>query len=296
MTRPRIVLEGEYVQITQSSLERRFMLRPDPDTTNTIKYCIGVAVEKYAMQLVGSLAEANHHHTILKDPHGRYPEFATWFHSYVARVQNRRFKRTDKAWSGDQMSVVRLIGRDTVIQKLIYILSNPVKDMLVERAIQWPGFSTYREFINGTPLRARRPPWYFSSEGSMPAEIEVSLTIPEDLGTREEVVAEVRAGVAAVEREMAEYRARTGKRVLGRRALLNQSWREAPVNPRKKRPFRPTVAGPRDAVRKALDHAAWFRQERRKAWLALCAGLPAVFPLGTYKVSHRVLAVPIPIG
>jgi len=142
MTRPRIVLEGEYIEITQSCLERRFMFTPDPETTNTIRYCIAVAVEKYGMELVGSLAEANHHHTILRDPKGRYPEFATWFHSYVARVQNRRFKRNDKVWSSDQMSVVRLIGRDTVIAKLIYIFSNPVKDMLLERAIQWPGFST----------------------------------------------------------------------------------------------------------------------------------------------------------
>ncbi len=296
MTRPRIVLEGEYIEITQSCLERRFMFTPDPETSNTIRYCIAVAVEKYGMELLGSIAEANHHHTILRDPAGRYPEFATWFHSYVARVQNRRFKRNDKVWCSDQMSVVRLIGRDAVIRKLVYILANPVKDMLVERAIQWPGFSTYREFINGTPLRARRPRNYFSSSGSMPAEIEVPLTIPEELGTREEVVAEVRAGVAAVEREMAEYRARTGKRVLGRRALLAQSWRDAPANPRKKRPFRPTVAGPRDAVRKALDHASWFRKERRKAWLAWCADLPAVFPLGTYKVTRRVVAVPIPIG
>ena len=68
------------------------------------------------------------------------------------------------------------------------------------------------------------------------------------------------------------------------------------MNPRKTRPFRPTVAGPRDAVRKALDHAAWFRQERRKAWLAWCAGIPTVFPLGTYKVTRRVLADSIPIG
>ncbi len=293
MTLPRMVLRDDYVLISHPCTQRQFLLRPDEETNNILAYCISYAVQEYGMLLIGALAESNHEHTLLKDPEGNFPEFVAWYHSYVARALNARWGRSENLWSTDQVSAVRLVGRDAVVRKLVYLFANPVQDMLVERACQWPGFSTYRNFLNGTPLRARRPHRYFNRSGRMPASIELALVIPEDLGPRDEFIAEVRAGVHEVERKMALYRARTGRRVLGRRAILAQSWRGAPTQPRKKSAFRPTVAGDRDGRLKALDLQAWFYEQRRAAWLAWCAGLPAVFPPGTYKLSRRLLAVPI---
>jgi hypothetical protein len=43
------------------------------------------------------------------------------------------------------------------------------------------------------------------------------MTIPPELGERDDVIAKVRAGVEAVEREVAEERSHTGAGVLGRR-------------------------------------------------------------------------------
>ena len=290
-----MVLQNDYVMIQHPCAQQQFLLRPDDDTNNIIEYCISYAVREYRMLLIGAIAESNHEHTLLKDPEGNFPAFLAWYHSYVARVLNIRWGRGENLWSTDQPSVVRLIGRDAVIRKLVYVFSNPVKDMLVERAIQWPGFSTYRNFLTGTPLRSRRPRWFFSRKGRMPATIELPLVIPDDLGPRDEVIAEVRAGVEEVERKMALYRARTGRRVLGRRAILAQSWRGAPAQQRTRNRarIRPVVAGRRDARLKALDLLAWFHAERRKAWLAWCAGLSVTFPAGTYKLSRRVPAVPL---
>lgn len=293
MTLPRMVLRNDYVLISHPCAQRQFLLRPDEETNNTLAYCISYAVQEYGMMLVGAMAESNHEHTLLKDPEGNYPAFLAWYHSYVARVLNLRWGRSENLWSTDQASAVRLVGRDAVVRKLVYLFANPVLDNLVERASQWPGFSTFHNFRTGTPLRAKRPRWYFSRSGDMPATIELPLVIPEDLGPRDEFVAEVLAGVREVERTMALERARTGRRVLGRRAILAQSWRGAPTQPRKKSEFRPTVAGDRDGRLKALDLQAWFYEQRRAAWLRWCAGLPAVFPLGTYKLVRRLLAVPI---
>ncbi len=293
VTAPRMVLRDDYVFITQTCTQRQFLLRPDEETNNIMAYCIGVAATRYGMLLIGAIAESNHEHTLLKDPEGRFPEFLAWYHGQVARTLNARWGRSENLWSSDQVSVVRLVGRRAVIRKLAYLYSNPVKDRLVERAIQWPGFSTYRNFLNGTPLRARRPHRFFSATGALPATIEVPLVIPADLGTREQVVAEVRAAVEEIERRVARYRARSGKRVLGRRAILAQSWRDAPTAPRKKTAIRPRVAGDRDARLKALDLLAWFHAQRRAAWLAWCAGLPATFPPGTYKIARRLVLIPI---
>jgi len=57
----------------------------------------------------------------------------------------------------------------------------------------------------------------------MPDALELPLTIPAELGPAAAVVAELRDRVRAVELERAAERARTGRRVLGRRAVRAQS-------------------------------------------------------------------------
>ena len=77
--------------------------------------------------------------------------------------------------------------------------------------------------MSGKPLRATRPKHFFAKRGRMPESVALKLTIPRELGDREEILAEVRARVAAVELEEARKRAATGRKVLGRYAVQRQS-------------------------------------------------------------------------
>src|SRR5262249_12991469 len=76
----------------------------------------------------------------------------------------------------------------------------------------------------------------------MPDAFELSLTIPAQLRPAAAVLSELRDRVRAVELERATERTRTGRRVLGRRAVCAQSWRDFPVSVKPRRNLRPQVA------------------------------------------------------
>jgi len=76
----------------------------------------------------------------------------------------------------------------------------------------------------------------------MPAEVQLTLSIPPQLGSATEVLAELEQRVRAVEAQMAAERQRTGQRVYGRRAVLQQSWRGHPSTREPRRNLRPRVA------------------------------------------------------
>ncbi|HMG19969.1 MAG TPA: hypothetical protein VK607_01585, partial [Kofleriaceae bacterium] len=65
---------------------------------------------------------------------------------------------------------------------------------------------------------------------------------PVGSGPEAEVLAELRERVQAVEAEHEVERQRTGRRVLGRRAVLQQSWRGYPSSVEPRRNLRPQVA------------------------------------------------------
>jgi hypothetical protein len=292
MSRPRQVLPLQFYQLNRRCTQRQYLLRPDPETNNAFTYCLAEAAQRFGIEIILPMAEANHHHTVLFDRHGRHPQFVEHFHKMLARCQNARFGRWENLWSADEVCITRLLDRATVIDKLVYAASNPVKDLLVERATQWPGVNGYRELLTGSPLRARRPRHFFRENGVMPAEVTLQLVIPPELGPADAVIAEVQAGVEAVERAMREERARTGARILGRRRILAQSWRDSPTSREPRRTLRPRFAGTLETRVPALiafkEFLVAYRDARRD-WLT---GLRALFPAGTYWLA-RFAAVPV---
>ena len=124
----------------------------------------------------------------------------------------------------------------------------------------------------------------------MPDEVTLHLTIPPELGDRDEILAELRRRVAAVEQECARQRAQAGQKVLGRNAVLRQSWRESPTSREPRRNRRPLFAARSlwarlEAIRRNRD----FVDAHRKARLALLLPDQSVpFPPGTYWRVARV--------
>jgi len=227
---PRPVLPRQFYLITRRCTQRQLLLRPDRETNNAFIYCLVDAALRYGITVLLSCAMSNHHHTVIYDRDGRYPEFVEHFHKLLARSQNALRGRWENFWSSEQVSVVRLIDRDAVMDKLVYTATNPVLDYLVDRVHHWPGVNGLAALLAGRALRASRPRHFFRPDGAMPEEVEMRLTIPPELGPEAEVLAELRERVQAVEAEHEVERRRTGKRVLGRRAVLQQSWRAHPTS------------------------------------------------------------------
>lgn len=287
MSRPRQVLPGRFYLLTRRCTQRQFLLRPDPLTNQAFTYCLAEAAQRFEIEVLVAIAESNHHHTVVYDRHGRVPQFAEHFHKMLARCLNARWGRWENLWAAGEVCLTELLTHDTVIKELVYAASNPVKDLLVERAGQWPGVNGYVNLLSGRPLRAKRPRHFFRAGGVMPAEVELRLVIPPELGPAREVIAKVRAGVEQVEQNMKMHRAQTGKRVLGRRTILEQSWCETPSSSAPRRNLRPRFAGPKEVLLAAVagfrDFLAAYRDARERWRLG---ARTTTFPAGTYWLAR----------
>ncbi|HEX7838767.1 MAG TPA: hypothetical protein VF469_14925 [Kofleriaceae bacterium] len=280
---PRQVLPGQFYMITRRCTQRQFLLRPDKETNNAFTYCLIEAAQRCQVEVILPCAMSNHHHTVVYDRWGRYPEFVEHFHKMLARSQNALRGRWENFWSSEQVCVVKLVGREAVIDKLVYTATNPVQGHLVERAHHWPGVNGLAALLAGRAMRATRPWHFFRANGSMPESVEMRLTIPPELGPEEEVLRELRERVQSLEAACAAERRRTGVRVRGRRAVLTQSWRGQPTSSEPRRGLRPRVAVRSKWARiEALVRNRAFVAAYARARDAWRAGIAVMFPPGTY--------------
>lgn len=269
--------------INRRCTQRQNLLRPDPETNNAFLYCLIVAAQKYEVDILDFIQMSNHLHDGIFDRHGNGPAFYEHFHKLLAKCVNALRGRWENVFSSEQVCVVRLETTEELIDKLVYIATNPVVAGLVARVEDWPGASGYRALVNGTILRAKRPRHFFSKRGTMPAEVSMQLRIPPELGDHDAIVAEVKARVEQVELKEARKRAQSGKRVLGRYAVLRQSWRDSPTSREPRRNLRPTFVARSlwALVERAQRKRAW-EAEYKRCRVALVAGESVAFPYGTY--------------
>jgi putative transposase len=290
---PRQVLPRQFYLITRRCSQRQFLLRPDPATNNAFRYCLIAAALRCEIDVLLPCAMSNHYHAVIFDRAGRYPEFLEHFHKLFARSQNALRGRWENFWSSEQTCVVKLVGRDAVIDKLVYTATNPVADHLVDRVHQWPGVNGLAALLAGRQFQATRPFHFFRPEGPMPEVLEMPLSIPPDLGPTAEILAELRNRVRFIELACAQERLRTGRRIQGRRAVLAQSWRSHPASCEPRRNLRPRVATRSKWARiEALLRNRAFAVEYATARAAWRDGVPAVFPPGTYWLQ-RFASVPV---
>jgi len=283
MTVPREVLPGRFYLITRRCVQRQFLLRPDDELNNAFLYCLIEAAQRFEINLMLMVAMSNHHHTAIYDAYGRLCEFMQHFHGMLAKCVNALRGHSENCWATEAPSAVLLLEPGDVMNKLVYTATNPVKDGLVEKAVDWPGVNGLTALLENEMLTARRPAYYFRDTGPMPEVVETRLVLPEMLGDRATLLDELRGRVTQFEETRAEWRRRTGKSVLGRRRILRQSWRDSPTSNEPRGGLRPHVAGRSMWARiEALLRRREFVEAYRRAWKALQVGLRIPFPPGTY--------------
>lgn len=188
--------------------------------------------------------------------------------------------------------MVELVSLADVLEKLVYVATNPVKDGLVERVHHWPGPKFVQALLTGRPMHARRPVHFFRDEGPMPAHIELTVGLP-DHPANAGLLAELRRRISEVENACASKRLATGRGVVGRRGVLRQSWRDCPTTREPRRNLRPRVAARSKwariaALQRNREWEATYR-EMRERWRA---GEQVTFPYGTYWL-RRFANVPV---
>jgi REP-associated tyrosine transposase len=291
---PRQVLPQQFYLITRRCTQRQFLLRPDPETNNAFTYALIEAAQRTQIEMLLPCAMSNHYHAVIFDRFGRYPEFVEHFHKMFARSQNALRGRWENFWSSEQVCVVRLVGREDVMDKLVYTATNPVKDGLVDKVHHWPGVNGLGALLAGRPLRADRPWHFYRQDGLMPEAVELRLSIPAELGPEADVLAELRQRVAATEAAFAIERQRAGSRVYGRRAVLRQSCWATPASFEPRRNLRPRVAARNKWGRiEALQRNQDFIEDYTTAREAWRDGAKVTFPPGTYwlrRHAHVLIA------
>jgi len=284
MTAPRPVFEGSFLFVTRRCTQRQFLLRPDPETNNAFTYLLAEAAQRFDIDIVLPQMMSNHSHTSLWDPHGNQVEFREHFFKLMAKSQNALRGRWENLWTPDEPSVVELVTADDLLDKLVYTATNPVKDGLVEKVHQWPGPKFLQALLSGTPIHARRPRHFFREDGPMPPEIDLVCKLPDRFPHKDEFLAELRRRVTEVEESLARERQHSGRRILGRRRVLRQSWRDSPTSHEPRRNLNPRVACRSKWTRIAVlgRNKAWQAEyrEARDRWLA--KENDVVFPYGTY--------------
>lgn len=278
---------GQFLSIQRRCTQRQFLLRPDEETNNAFTYLLAEAAQRFDIHIILPQMMSNHHHTSVYDRHGKHVEFREHLHKLMAKSQNALRGRWENMWSTEEPCIVETVAAEDLLNQLVYIATNPVNDGLVEKVHHWPGPKFVQALLSGRSIKATRPRHFFRDDGPMPEEVELKLGLPDNFPEKAAFLAELEQRIAEVEDRHARERMASGRRVLGRRCILRQSWRDTPTSREPRRNLRPRVAAKDKLDRIAIlrRNKEWLR-EYRSTRLMWRAGFDVEFPYGTYWLAR----------
>ena len=296
MTAPRFVLAGDTVLVTRRALRRHHLFRPDLPIRQLYLYALAVCAEQYGILVHAFTLMSTHEHLIVTDPERRLPDFLRDLHRLVSLGTKVLRKWEGPVWDHEKSSVVRLITKQAMLEKLAYVMANPVKAGLVAHARDWPGLTVLPPELGRRTWIIERPTVYFrESNAKWPDRAKLTLSLPPALAeasSAEAVRDAVKRELARQERDArAEVKAR-GWRVLGAARVQRLSPYRRAASFELLRDRNPTFAvgrGQRRAFILALAELRAFRSAYRRALEQWRNGLRTVaFPQGTWwmHIAH----------
>jgi REP element-mobilizing transposase RayT len=289
MAAPRRIVPGASYLITRRCYQRTFRLRPSPDTTHVLAYCLALALEKTGVVLHAACFMSNHHHVVVTDVRGELPNFLRELHRFSAKALNALQGQWDNLWSAEPCSAVRLADDFDVVDKIAYVAANPVAAGLVPQPDHWPGLSAWRPGV----VEIDRPGGYFRT-GDCPQLVSLRVDLPHSLGPRAwssgRWAHQIRDAVATKVAQAHWKMRAAGREFLGRAAVLAQSFAKRANSFEPRRALVPTTAAKDPNARRfllALQKA--FRVAYQLALQAWTAGdRSVIFPAGTWwmRVHH----------
>jgi REP element-mobilizing transposase RayT len=286
---------GSLVEVTTRTLQSRLLLTPSPELNRIV---IGTLARASRLHKVGVVAFAclgNHYHLLAwVDDAEQLARFMNLFNSKVAREVARLTDWEDKIWSRRYDGIVVSNEEAAQVARLTYLLGNGCKEDLVAKIEEWPGVHCGPALISGAPLQgvwiSHTQEYHARQRGEKldPQTFEESETLTfvplpcwEHLSP-EQYRRQIAALVQSVEAAAEEQRRKTGKKPLGREAILRQDPTAKPQHT-KKSPA-PRFHAFRAAVRRDLygfyaEFVAAFRTAAEK----LKSGIrTTAFPIGSF--------------
>jgi putative transposase len=296
MSQPRSILPGATYLLTRRVLRRHLLLRPDAAITGLILYALAISARRFGIHVHALCAMSTHLHLVVTDDRGVLPSFLQFFHRIVALGTKVLRAWEGPVWDHEPTSVVRLPTREAVVQKIAYVLANPVAAGLVRHANEWPGAKVLVNELGGGVLRTVRPTLYFDpTNPAWPEEASLEMSLPPAFGAgeaddfRREVAAELARDEAEAPAEL------LAEGVLGADRAGSVSPYERATSFEPLRALNPTFAvgrGSNDAWRGAAAAVRAFRAAYRTALASWHKGVRDVlFPEGTWwmRVFHAAV-------
>jgi hypothetical protein len=240
------------------------LLSPGPEANERILGALGRAAEYYEVDLYGFGFCSTHYHLLYGVEHGlQMSRFQGHLNSNLAREIGRLHGWREKFWGRRYRPMAVGDDRESQRERLKYVLSQPVKDGLVERVLQWPGPNAARALVDGKPLvghwfnrtkehYARRKGVDFDKyDYATRYEIELQRLPAYRADSSEEYRAMIVELLWEIEEEGAAKR--KGRKVLGVEKVLAQDPCQ-PVGISKKSPASPLFFSKQPGVHQAMTH------------------------------------------
>jgi len=293
---------GRTYLVTTRCHEARFFLKPDPDLNQAVLEWLTRAQKHYPAQRIYAVcAMSNHLHLIVHDADGALAAWAAYFLGNLARAVNRIRGRSGSFYER-RYSAEPILDDGALIDRLVYVVTNPVKAGLCKTADSWPGVLLVAD--HGRPLemevtwvdrdatRAQRAS--ARRRGQSPADVtcyqsgRLVVDCPHPSGLENEGAA-LRDAISACEQEIARGRRTTGSGFLTRAKILAQDWRHAPAHP--KRSPRPLCHATDPEARKLYwqDFQAFVASFRIAREQLRRVGLGVSFPAWCYPPGGRLV-------
>jgi putative transposase len=297
MSQPRAIVPGATYLLTRRVLRRHFLLRPDPAITRLIIYTLAVSAERHGILVHALCVMSTHIHLVVTDTRGQLPRFLQQFHRLVALATKVLRAWEGPVWDHGATSVVHLVTRDALVEKIAYTIANPVIAGLVQHAHEWPGAKVLVDELGSGTLRAERPEVYFNPNNPQwPECAALPITFPPSaqISDADELRREIAHIVEQHERQARTTAQRKQRDFLGAVRACAISPYERATSAEPLRELNPTFAvgrGRTDAQETAIAAVRAFRAAYRQSLERWRAGVrSAVFPAGTWwmRVFHGV--------
>jgi putative transposase len=294
MTQPRMAIPGATYLVTRTTVMSLFLLTPSKTVNQIMEYCIAWAARGRGILIHAVSVESNHFHMVVTDTEGRLSAFMQELNRSAARCllahYRERFpeRRLETVWSNAQpFSATLLLTPNAVLDKIVYTLTNPVKDGLVPDYRKWAGYNTQPSDWNAGSRTVERPSFYFKNT---PETLAYRVSAPSQLGDSVELaIATVELHIGNAQQQAAVELAAQRRSAMGVAAILETDPFDAPTTPRPAGEINPILAsgGDHEALSIAKQAIKLFRLAYRAAWEDFKAGARALFPGGTLLMRTR---------
>ena len=286
---------GALVEVTDRTIQARFLLVPSPELNDIFLGVLGRARRLYKVPICGCVCMSTHFHLLgwFEDAF-QLSTFMGYFASNLAREVARLTGWTDKIWARRYQAIVISEEEAAQTARFEYLLAHGVKENLVEFLSQWPGVHCVRALLADEPLVGT---WFDRTQESCARKRGEEIA-PRQFATQETVTLtplpcwahlseeQVRTRVSAIaqriEENAAQERKAAGSAVLGAAAVLAQKPLDRPSRP-KKSPAPLFHVFTRRVRRELYEAYHLFLAAFRDAAEKLRAGdRNAAFPLGSF--------------